>query len=160
MLSTPAASPARSAGTASVVAAVSGGRARPASSPIGTSSTEHLQRSARADERQGQQPRDRGALADGHRTARSVLDPQALPDLAVEAGPDAGEARAARPMAARTPTRCAATSARTAEPGANGVPFFVFDRRYGSSGGQPAEVFTQALEQAWASRLADSGSHA
>jgi predicted DsbA family dithiol-disulfide isomerase len=34
--------------------------------------------------------------------------------------------------------------------GATGVPFFVLDRRLAVSGAQPAEVFTQALEQAWA----------
>ena len=34
--------------------------------------------------------------------------------------------------------------------GANGVPFFVIDRRFGISGAQPAEVFAQALERAWA----------
>jgi predicted DsbA family dithiol-disulfide isomerase len=33
--------------------------------------------------------------------------------------------------------------------GATGVPFFVLDQRYGISGAQPVEVFTQALEQAW-----------
>jgi predicted DsbA family dithiol-disulfide isomerase len=32
--------------------------------------------------------------------------------------------------------------------GATGVPFFVIDRRYGVSGAQPVEVFTQVLEQA------------
>ncbi len=36
--------------------------------------------------------------------------------------------------------------------GAGGVPFFVVDRRYGISGAQPVEVFTRALEQAWADR--------
>ncbi|WP_110238945.1 DsbA family oxidoreductase [Nocardioides gilvus] len=34
--------------------------------------------------------------------------------------------------------------------GATGVPFFVLDRKYGVSGAQPAESFTQVLEQAWA----------
>lgn len=34
--------------------------------------------------------------------------------------------------------------------GANGVPFFVLDRAYGVSGAQPAEVFSQALRQAYA----------
>jgi len=34
--------------------------------------------------------------------------------------------------------------------GATGVPFFVVDQRYGLSGAQPAEVFGQLLEQAWA----------
>lgn len=33
--------------------------------------------------------------------------------------------------------------------GVQGVPFFVIDRKYGISGAQPAEVFGQALEQAW-----------
>ncbi|SDH47575.1 Predicted dithiol-disulfide isomerase, DsbA family [Sinosporangium album] len=34
--------------------------------------------------------------------------------------------------------------------GANGVPFFVIDRRYGISGAQPVEVFLQALNRAHA----------
>ena len=34
--------------------------------------------------------------------------------------------------------------------GANGVPFFVIDRKYGISGAQPAEVFLRALLQAQA----------
>ncbi len=33
--------------------------------------------------------------------------------------------------------------------GANGVPFFVIDRKYGVSGAQPVEVFAQVLEQAF-----------
>lgn len=32
--------------------------------------------------------------------------------------------------------------------GANGVPFFVFDRRYGISGAQPLEVFTKTIAKA------------
>ena len=34
--------------------------------------------------------------------------------------------------------------------GATGVPFYVVDRKFGVSGAQPAEVFGQVLEQAWA----------
>ncbi len=34
--------------------------------------------------------------------------------------------------------------------GIESVPFFVLDRKYGVSGAQPVEVFTQALETAWA----------
>src|SRR5699024_4882470 len=30
-----------------------------------------------------------------------------------------------------------------------GVPFFIFNRKYAVSGAQPAEAFTQALEQVW-----------
>jgi len=33
--------------------------------------------------------------------------------------------------------------------GANGVPFFVFDMKFGISGAQPLEAFTQTLEAAW-----------
>jgi predicted DsbA family dithiol-disulfide isomerase len=33
--------------------------------------------------------------------------------------------------------------------GATGVPFFVIDGKYGVSGAQPTEVFTQVLERAW-----------
>lgn len=36
--------------------------------------------------------------------------------------------------------------------GSSGVPFFVLDGRFGISGAQPAEVFEQALAQAWSSR--------
>ncbi len=34
--------------------------------------------------------------------------------------------------------------------GATGVPFFVVDRKYGISGAQPVEVFSQVLNRAWA----------
>jgi len=33
--------------------------------------------------------------------------------------------------------------------GANGVPFFVVDQKYGVSGAQPTELFGQLLDQAW-----------
>ena len=33
--------------------------------------------------------------------------------------------------------------------GVSGVPFFVFDRKFGISGAQPDEVFDQTLEKAW-----------
>lgn len=34
--------------------------------------------------------------------------------------------------------------------GVNGVPFFVFDRKYAVSGAQPPQAFTQALEKSYA----------
>jgi len=34
--------------------------------------------------------------------------------------------------------------------GATGVPFFVVDQKYGVSGAQPADVFSQLLDRAWA----------
>ena len=33
--------------------------------------------------------------------------------------------------------------------GVTGVPFYVVDRKYGVSGAQPTELFTQVLERAW-----------
>ena len=36
--------------------------------------------------------------------------------------------------------------------GIQGVPFFVIDNRYGVSGAQPTELFSQALAQAWAEK--------
>ncbi|WP_103513751.1 DsbA family oxidoreductase [Streptomyces sp. SM10] len=85
---------------------------------------------------------------------RSVFDDVVLAGLAVEAGLDADEARAvlADPEAYAADVR--ADEREASELGANAVPFFVFDRRYGISGGQPAEVFVQALEQAWKDRQA------
>ncbi|MEU5718190.1 DsbA family oxidoreductase [Streptomyces sp. NPDC020403] len=83
---------------------------------------------------------------------RSVFDGAVLIDLAVEAGLDGDEARAvlADPDAYADDVR--ADEREAAELGGNAVPFFVLDRRYGISGGQPSEVFVQALEQAWKDR--------
>ncbi|MFI0979000.1 DsbA family oxidoreductase [Streptomyces sp. NPDC021093] len=83
---------------------------------------------------------------------QSVFDDEVLVKLAVAAGLDEIETRAvlADPEAYADDVR--ADEREAAELGANSVPFFVFDRRYGVSGGQPAEVFTQALEQAWKGR--------
>ena len=38
--------------------------------------------------------------------------------------------------------------------GATGVPFFVFDMKFGISGAQPLEAFMQTLESAWADEVA------
>ncbi|MDQ0797069.1 DsbA family oxidoreductase [Streptomyces sp. B1I3] len=83
---------------------------------------------------------------------RSVFDDAVLADLAVEAGLDGDEVRAvlADPDAYADDVR--ADEREAAELGADAVPFFVLDRRYGISGGQPSEVFVQALEQAWKDR--------
>jgi predicted DsbA family dithiol-disulfide isomerase len=83
---------------------------------------------------------------------RSVFDDAVLTGLAVEAGLDGDEVRKvlADPTAYADEVR--ADEREAADLGANAVPFFVFDRRYGISGGQPSEVFVQALERAWADR--------
>ncbi|MDQ0602807.1 putative DsbA family dithiol-disulfide isomerase [Streptomyces canus] len=88
-----------------------------------------------------------------------------LVELAVAAGLDADDARKvlADPDAYADDVR--ADEREAAELGANGVPFFVLDRKYGISGAQPAEVFTQALTQAWGERppltlIEDNGAEA
>ncbi|MFF1560081.1 DsbA family oxidoreductase [Streptomyces sp. NPDC058279] len=83
---------------------------------------------------------------------RSVFDPEVLVALAVEAGLEETEARTVLADDSAYADEVRADEREAAELGANAVPFFVLDRRYGISGGQPAEVFTQALEQAWAGR--------
>ncbi|WP_310726860.1 DsbA family oxidoreductase [Streptomyces sp. N2A] len=82
--------------------------------------------------------------------ARPLGDPAVLAELAIGAGLPADEvARVlADPDAYAQEVR--ADERAAAELGATGVPFFVIDRRYGISGGQPAEVFRQALERAHA----------
>ncbi|MEV2217341.1 DsbA family oxidoreductase [Streptomyces sp. NPDC050997] len=72
-----------------------------------------------------------------------------LVELAVAAGLDADAVRAvlADPTAYADDVR--ADEREAAQLGANGVPFFVLDRKYGVSGAQPTEVFAQALTEAW-----------
>lgn len=82
---------------------------------------------------------------------RSVFDPATLAALAADAGLDPEEARAVLADESRYADAVRADEREAAELGANAVPFFVLDRRFGVSGGQPAEVFTQALTQAWES---------
>ena len=80
-----------------------------------------------------------------------IGDPDELVRLAVEAGLDEAEAR----RVAHSDAYGDGVDADIAQAhayGANGVPFFVLDRRYGISGAQPLEVFTQALARAWADR--------
>ncbi|MDE0547030.1 DsbA family protein [Microbacterium sp. C7(2022)] len=71
-----------------------------------------------------------------------------LAALAGEVGLDADAAREAltdeRHLAA---VRADQEQARTY--GINGVPFFVVDGKYGVSGAQPAEAFTQIVRQVW-----------
>lgn len=84
---------------------------------------------------------------------RSVFgDDERLVELAAAAGLDADAARAVLADPAAYADAVRADEREAAELGANGVPFFVLDRKYGVSGAQPADVFAQALTQAWGSR--------
>lgn len=80
---------------------------------------------------------------------RSIYDRRTLLDVAVEAGLDVDEARQVLDDRDAYAEQVRADERLAAELGAGGVPFFVLNRRYGVSGVQPVETFTQALEQAW-----------
>ncbi|WP_396656358.1 DsbA family protein [Microbacterium sp.] len=73
--------------------------------------------------------------------------------LAAEAGLDADAAREAL-ESGRHLDAVRADQAQAAAYGINGVPFFVIDGKYGVSGAQPAEAFTQIARQVWAERRA------
>ncbi|MEU5976695.1 DsbA family oxidoreductase [Streptomyces sp. NPDC047315] len=87
---------------------------------------------------------------------RSVFDHEALVALAVEAGLDGEQARAVLADGDAYAADVRADEREAVELGAKGVPFFVVDRRYGLSGAQPPELFTEVLEKAWQSRAADA----
>ncbi|MDT0264799.1 DsbA family oxidoreductase [Streptomyces sp. DSM 44915] len=82
----------------------------------------------------------------------NVFDHAELLRLAGAAGLDPAEAQRVLddPTAYRDAVH--ADQRAAAQLGANGVPFFVLDGRYGVSGGQPVEVFAEALRQAWGDR--------
>jgi predicted DsbA family dithiol-disulfide isomerase len=80
---------------------------------------------------------------------RSIFEADSLAELAAEAGLDRAEV--ATVLATdKYADEVDADEAMARSLGANGVPFFVIDRRYGISGAQPAPALAQALEQAWA----------
>jgi predicted DsbA family dithiol-disulfide isomerase len=80
--------------------------------------------------------------------ARNLADRAVLREVAVAAGLDA-----ARVDEVLSGTEYAdevwADAERARQYGATGVPFFVIDQKYGVSGAQPVEVFTQVLDRAW-----------
>jgi predicted DsbA family dithiol-disulfide isomerase len=79
----------------------------------------------------------------------SIFDHASLIRLATEAGLDPAEAEAV--LDSDQYADAVTADEQTAHAlGANGVPFFVIDRRYGISGAQPTAVMTQALDKAWA----------
>ncbi|GHE97337.1 DSBA oxidoreductase [Amycolatopsis deserti] len=79
---------------------------------------------------------------------RSVFDEDSLVELAAESGLDGDEVRRVlKDGTYAEEVRADIDEARAL--GANGVPFFVFDRRYGVSGAQSTETFAAALDKAY-----------
>jgi predicted DsbA family dithiol-disulfide isomerase len=80
-----------------------------------------------------------------------LSDHQTLTRLLGEAGRGDADPERVRAMLAGTEYADAvrADIEQARRLGANGVPFFVIDRKYGISGAQPAETFLQALRTAY-----------
>jgi predicted DsbA family dithiol-disulfide isomerase len=101
------------------------------------------------------QGRVKEALLEAYFTdARNVADHDVLRELAGAAGLDAArvdEVLAGDEYAADVQ----ADIDRAHAFGSSGVPFFVIDDKYGVSGAQPADVFGQVLDRAWAERTPD-----
>jgi predicted DsbA family dithiol-disulfide isomerase len=99
--------------------------------------------------------KDRGMQADvverlfkGYFTEqRSVFDHESLAAMGAEAGLDAADVRQVL-AEDRYVTAVAGDVAEARSLGASGVPFFVFDQRFGLSGAQPIELFQQAITRA------------
>ena len=82
-----------------------------------------------------------------------VSDPETLTKLMTEAGAD--EARVREVLAGTEYADAVQADIDMARRlGANGVPFFVIDRKYGISGAQAAETFLHALRTAYAAEEA------
>lgn len=77
-----------------------------------------------------------------------VGDRDVLVRLAAEAGLDEQQAREVLDSGAHA-EEVRADIAQAQAYGIRGVPFFVIDGKYGISGAQPTELFSQALDQAW-----------
>lgn len=78
----------------------------------------------------------------------NVADPEALTRIATGVG--LTEDRVREVLAgAEYADAVDADIAQAAAFGATGVPFFVVDRKYGVSGAQSPDVFTEVLERAW-----------
>lgn len=77
-----------------------------------------------------------------------IGDPQTLTSLFTELGVPATEVRDVL-EGDRFADQVREEEALAARFGAQGVPFYVLDRRYAMSGAQPTEVFAAAIKEAW-----------
>jgi predicted DsbA family dithiol-disulfide isomerase len=80
---------------------------------------------------------------------KQISNPDSLVSVGIAAGLDANEiTRMLESDSYSDDVREDENEAKTL--GISGVPFFVINRKYGISGGQPSEVFLQNLNQIWA----------
>ena len=97
----------------------------------------------------GRQDEAKEALLSAHfEHGEDIGDVETLVRLGTSIGLDAGEVRSA--LADGTFAESVRDDIAQAQRyGISGVPFFVVDEKYGVSGAQPTELFTQVLDQAW-----------
>jgi predicted DsbA family dithiol-disulfide isomerase len=79
---------------------------------------------------------------------RAIGDRTTLVDLATDIGLDEEEVRSVLESGAHG-SDVRADESRARQLGISGVPFFVFDEKYGVSGAQSIEVFERALVKTW-----------
>ena len=117
---------------------------------VGTVDAHRLLHLALAEGEPGQQAALKDALLLAYfDEARNVADHAVLREVAVSVGLDGArvdEVLASEEYAGDV----SADIAQARAYGATGVPFFVVDEKYGVSGAQPADYFSQLLERAWA----------
>ena len=80
---------------------------------------------------------------------QAIGDTDTLVKLAFEVGLDANEARSVL-TGNMYADEVRSDEKRARMFGIQGVPFFAIDEKYGISGAQPTEAFSEVLEQAWA----------
>jgi predicted DsbA family dithiol-disulfide isomerase len=85
--------------------------------------------------------------------AASVFDLDSLVALAKKLGLDTDAARDAL-SSRRYAQQVSADGRAASELGANGVPFFLIDRKFAIGGAQPAQILLEALQKAWDDRTA------
>ncbi|GAB3518987.1 protein disulfide isomerase FrnE [Arthrobacter monumenti] len=98
---------------------------------------------------QGKADAAKEALLAAHfEQGRNIADVDTLVELGTALGLEEAEIRETL-QSGRHADDVRADIAEAGALGVNGVPFFVLDRKYGISGAQPVEVFTNALNEAW-----------
>lgn len=80
--------------------------------------------------------------------AKHIGNHDVLIDIATEAGLDTDAVKEVLASDVYTDD-VRAEEKRASDLGITGVPFFVFDNKYGVSGAQPTDAFTQVLEKVW-----------
>jgi predicted DsbA family dithiol-disulfide isomerase len=101
--------------------------------------------------RGSQEPLEERLFAAYFTEGRNIGDHETLAALAVEAGLDPAEVRETL-AGGRFSEEVRADQKEAEAAGADGVPFYVFDRAVSVAGAQPAELFLEVLRTVWEER--------